>query len=326
MRHRIGRGPIAAASVLTSALLAFVPGSTASAGANAAPFVANGRIAFATTGAQSQIYTVNPDGSGEQQLTHASGGVQVDMPDWSPDGSRIAYVSNASGNFDLMVMNADGTGKHLLAHTDGWDFRQPRWSPDGSRFVVVRCNNLFGYCDLDMMNADGTGRHILVGSHVDNADPSWSPDGSQIAFYSNRAGLVAAVWVVNASGGGLHRLTRPAIEGCFPSWSPLGNRILFTSDCGRANPHTYVMNPDGSRARRISHEPTNKAAGFASYSPDGRQIVLISDIQVGFGADVFVMNANGLNMHPIVTNHRHVFFTDWGTYPSSASSTDAATR
>ncbi len=323
MGQPLGRGKIAAAFILTSSLVAFAPAAAPTAQASSpALLVANGRIAFATEGAQSQIYTVNPDGSDERQLTQASGGVQVDMPDWSPDGSRIAYVSNASGSFDLMVMNADGTGKHLLAHSDGWDYNQPRWSPDGSQFVVRRCNNSYGYCDLDTMRSDGTGRHILVGSHVDNGDPSWSPNGSQIAFYSNRAGLLSAVWVVNSSGGGLHRLTRPAIEGCFPSWSPLGNRILFTSDCDRPNVHTWVMNPDGTRARRISHEPTNKSAGFASYSPDGRQIVLISDIQVGFGADVFVMNANGLNMHPIVTNHRHVFFTDWGT----STSTDTATR
>jgi Tol biopolymer transport system component len=317
------RGTPAVALIVSSALLAFAPTSAVgSVSHDAAPLGVNGRIAFATEGAQSQIYTVNPDGTDQRELTHASNGVQVDMPDWSPDGSRIAYVSNTSGNYDVMVMNADGTGQYVLAHSAGWDYQQPRWSPDGSRFAVVRCNNSYGYCDLDTMRSDGTGRRLLVGSHVDNSDPSWSPDGSKIAFFSNRAGLIGAVWIVNSSGGGLRRLTRPAIEACSPSWSPLGNRILFTSDCDRPNPHTWVMNPDGTRARRLSPEPPNKAAAFGSYSPDGRHIVLISDVQVGFGADVYTMNANGTNFAPIVTDHRHVFWTDWGTSPT----TDAASR
>jgi Tol biopolymer transport system component len=277
--------------------------------------IPNGRIVFATEGGRSQMYTVNPDGSDQRQLTHETNGVQVDQPDWSPDGRQISYVSNASGSFDLMVMNADGTNQHVVAHSDGWDYQQARWSPDGTRFAVVRCNQAFGYCDIDVMNSDGTGRHIVVGSHVHNFDPSWSPDGSQLAFTSDRAGLLAAVWVVDLVDHRLHRLTRPAIEGCYPSWSPLGNRILFTSDCDRPNPHLYVMNPDGSRVRRISSEPPNKASGFGSYSPDGRHIVFISDVLVGFGADLFTMNGNGTGRTVIVTNHRHVFFSDWGTTP-----------
>src|SRR4026209_1910493 len=31
------------------------------------------------------------------------------QPKWSPDGRRISFVSSRGGNFDLYVMNADGT-------------------------------------------------------------------------------------------------------------------------------------------------------------------------------------------------------------------------
>ncbi|MDX6307678.1 MAG: TolB protein [Nocardioidaceae bacterium] len=281
----------------------------------------NGRIAFATEGDHSQIYTVNPDGSDQRQLTHASNGVQVDAPDWSPDGSQIAYSSDASGFGDVWVMNANGSNQRAIAHTEGWDYYQPRWSPDGSQFAVVRCNRQFGFCNIDLMNSDGTGRRILVGSHVANFDPSWSPDGHEIVFASDRANLVAAIWVIDLADHTLRRLTRPALEACYPSWSPLGNRILFTGGCGHANPHSYVMNPDGTHVRRISPEPSNKSAAFGSYSPDGRHIVLVSDVLVGLGADLFTMNGNGTGMTPIVTNHRHVFFADWGTHPT----TDAGT-
>ena len=176
---------------------------------------------------------------------------------------------------------------------------------------MARCNQTFGYCDIDVLNADGTGRHIVVGGHVDNADPYWSPDGTKLLFSSDRAGLVRAVWVKDLTGHTLRRLTKPALQGCLPVWSPLGDRILFMSDCEDGYLHVYVMRPDGSRARWISHEPPNKSTGFASYSPDGRRIVFASN------ADLYTMNANGTRQNAIVTDHRHVLFSDWGTNTST---------
>src|SRR5262245_18506537 len=51
--------------------------------------VTNGRIAFVSsdvTGTQSDIYTMNPDGSDRKQLTFTNQGNESD-PDWSPDGT-----------------------------------------------------------------------------------------------------------------------------------------------------------------------------------------------------------------------------------------------
>ena len=33
---------------------------------------------------------------------------------WSPDGSRIAFASDRDGNFEVYVMNADGSGQTNL--------------------------------------------------------------------------------------------------------------------------------------------------------------------------------------------------------------------
>lgn len=335
MRHHSHRGAAAAAIVLTSGLLGVASTSTASAGADSAPLIVNGRIAFSTGFIQpdpdpeghSQVYTVNPDGTDVRQLTHVPEGSQAGDPDWSPNGRRIAYVSNVSGDFSVMVMYADGSGKHALVQTAGSDYFTPRWSPDGTQLAVVHCRYLIGYplgCDIDVLNADGTGRRILVGSHVVNKDPEWSPDGTQIAFDSNRAGLISAVWLVNSAGGGLQRLTRPVIEAFYPQWSPLGNRILFANNQGRPHTNTFVMNPDGSRARQLTGVPYPYSAFFATYAPDGRHISFISDHPLhGRGFELFTMNGNGTDVTPIVTDHHRVTYSDWGTFTSS---TDAAQR
>ena len=50
----------------------------------------NGRIAFT---ANSDVYSVNPDGTGLTQLTPNDGRfAAASLPRWSPDGQRIAYV------------------------------------------------------------------------------------------------------------------------------------------------------------------------------------------------------------------------------------------
>ena len=49
---------------------------------------------------------------------------------------RIAFESTRSGNSDIYVMNADGTGLKQLTNHPEWD-HSPAWSPDGQRIVVI---------------------------------------------------------------------------------------------------------------------------------------------------------------------------------------------
>jgi len=56
-----------------------------------------------------EIYSMNPDGTAQTRvMNHAA----VDaFPTWSPDRTKIAFTSNRTGssNFDVHVMNANGT-------------------------------------------------------------------------------------------------------------------------------------------------------------------------------------------------------------------------
>lgn len=265
----------------------------------------------------SQVFTVRPDGSALQQLTHVPDGSQAGAPDISPDGRRIAYVSNESGNFAVSVMNVDGTNQHEVLGRAGVDFLQPRWSPDGSAFALSACDVSFGFiteCNLDVVHADGTHLRRVVGGHRNNRAPQWSPDGRSIAFDSDRGGFISAIWVVRAAGGRAQRLTDPDLEAFWPSWSPNGSHLVFSSSFDRPHGDVYVMRADGADVRQLTHTPDDTfGAGFASYSPDGRDIVLTSDVLSTEGAvDLFTMRANGTGLHRIVSDQTAVT-ADWGT-------------
>ena len=76
-------------------------------GADAAATGSNGLIAFQSdrdypTGALSEIYVMQANGSGQTRLT-LSGGA---MPAWSYDGRKIAYSRNVGNGGQIWVMNA----------------------------------------------------------------------------------------------------------------------------------------------------------------------------------------------------------------------------
>jgi TolB protein len=78
---------------------------------------------------QSDFWTVRRDGSDLKQLTHFKEGTLVRSASYSPDGDWIVSATDGvGGNADLFAMQANGTGKVFITHTELWD-SAPDWSP-----------------------------------------------------------------------------------------------------------------------------------------------------------------------------------------------------
>ena len=91
------------------------------------------------------------------------------QPAWSPDGGRIAlgtcpYGYTLCGSGEVDVMNADGSGRALLASTSGMP--HPTWSPDGQVIAFASGGS------IRWVSADGSRRGLIIDN---GASPAWRP-------------------------------------------------------------------------------------------------------------------------------------------------------
>ena len=122
--------------------------------------------------ASAEIYAIAADGTGQPaRLTNNS--EEERAPAWSPDGKRIVFCCRRGGpDFEICVMNRDGTGQAQLTDNDVPDLT-PSWSPDGKKIVFHRRVGGRGQFQLFVLNADGTGEVQLTFPPGINAFPNW---------------------------------------------------------------------------------------------------------------------------------------------------------
>jgi len=272
---------------------------------SAAAQAVNGKIAF-TGGSDNTIYTINPDGTGQQPIF--SGGGANQSPSWKLDGTKIAFARRANGDptFSIYTINPDGSGLQKIS-TDPSNDIQPTWSPDGTRIAFV--NSTGSTPEIAVMNADGSNRVNLTSNSAIEQNPAWSPDGTRIAFVSTRdfpgsvgdASLGFEIYVMNADGSNQTRLTNNNFRDSDPSWSPDSNKITFETTRD-GNFEIYSMNSSGTNQVNLTN---NASSDFDPvWSPDGNRIAFLSfrDSVNNVPQEIYTMSSDGSDQTRFTTS------------------------
>ena len=309
-----GAGTVASQAGVTPAIECAVTGGTTCPAGCTATYPAGTTVTLVATPSPGSIFL----GWGGACSGTGACTVSTDVPrivaaSFSPapttprPGPDLAFSTNRSGNWDIWVANADGSGQRALIASSR-DELHAAWSPDGTRIAFDReVSN--GNTEIFVADADGANERRLTDRSGEDSDPSWSPDGTRLVFSRTERDdddEEPDLYVMNVDGSGLRRLTTQSGEDFHPSWSPDGTLIAFEGERD-GNYDIYVIPAAGGTPTRLTTASGDD--GYPTWSPDGRQIAFTK--QTGSTWDLWVMNSDGTGQRRVTTDAAEDFDPDW---------------
>lgn len=142
-------------------------------------------------------------------------------PQYSPDGSKIVFVSYSfeEYNWDIYIMNSDGSRQTRLTDTPGFNFN-PRFFPDGTKIAFMTHRE--GNFDIYSMDLEGKNQIPIYDSATGHALFSqFSPDGLKILLSDNNVRADNYdIFIINTDGSNLTQLTNGSNNDIFPQFQP----------------------------------------------------------------------------------------------------------
>ncbi len=218
-------------------------------------------------------------------------------PNCPPKPRRDGAYRWALDDYDIFSVKIDGQGMQRLTATPGYD-AEATISPDGKTIVWTSVRD--GDLDIYAMNLDGTNVRRLTDALGYDGGPFFSPDSKRIVYRAQHPktpeeieqykallaqGLVEPgqleIFVMSADGSNKRQITDNGASNFSPFFHPDGTRIIFSSNAetrneqGRPAFHLYVIGDDGAGAERVTY--SGHFNSFPMFSPDGKQLVWVSD-------------------------------------------------
>jgi len=120
-------------------------------------------------GGSPQLYMMGAGGGNANRISFGQGSYST--PVWSPKGDLIAFTRQSGGQFNIGIMNTDGSGERMLYssfHAEG-----PTWAPNGR--VIMFFQDPGGNDGPKLMSVDIWGRNLLtIPTESFASDPGWS--------------------------------------------------------------------------------------------------------------------------------------------------------
>ena len=291
----------------------FFPGATPTTGtvSNQAART-QGRISFIRRSADQKsrdIFVVNADGSGQNQLT--KGVVIEGTAAWAPDGRRIiaqVSVNNISTIARFTVGDDNKSVEQVMLTADiKADSAFPAWSPDG-KMVAFQSKRDGPLSQIFVMDADGNNKVRVSDGNGFAGQPSWSPDGTYIAYAGGAqqvSGAQREIYVVPASGGTPKQITNSGGSLITPVWSPDGSHLICLQVLGERDYKILIMGTDGTNLRTLfeggaisgpSFSPSGDAVLFYNISEKGEAV---HSAKVADGSDTSITATGSGDYYPV---------------------------
>lgn len=178
--------------------------------------------------ARGDLFSVPVEHGIVRNVTRSSG-VAERYPTWSPDGKLLAYWSDRSGEYELTVRNADGTGDETTLTKFGTGYRyEPQWSPDSKKIAFIDQAMKLHVFDLDTKKTTFIDQQLWMyhGSLAGFA-VSWSADSRWLAYDKELDTRSSAIALYDFKAGKLTQVTSGFYNDEHPVFDPDGKYLYY---------------------------------------------------------------------------------------------------
>ena len=199
-------------------------------------------------------------------------------PVWSPNGAQVAFISERSGNLDIFLRRADGSGEATpLLTTPGSDVLSD-WSRDGKLLFHNQADDI-GWLELEG-DVSGRPREQTMETSAAEAVPKLSPDGRFVAYASRESGRSEVYVRPFPEGEG--RVTVSTNGGTRMRWSRDGKELFYVQGetLFAVEVSTEGEFSIGKTTRLFDHPGLRPGFNYAPYdvSLDGKRFILVEPI------------------------------------------------
>ncbi len=216
----------------------------------------------------------------------------------APETPKVVFTSRRDGNFEIYIMNPDGSDQINLTQHRAKD-ASPVWSPTGEQILFT--SDRGGIEDLYLMDADGTNVRQVFKKIIGREFPTWSPDGKTLAYQRFHT---FSIYTASIDGKNEEELT----EGLWSAWSPNGSEIAFMAGkfAWADNGNLIIPKVRVQIINLQTHVEEELLPGEIwmfdpAWAPDSAQITFSwSGRQVGDTMGIYVVNRDGSGLRKII--------------------------
>jgi TolB protein len=238
-----------------------------------------------------------------------------DKPKADVSDYKIAYnvyYDTANDDYEIFVMNADGTGQKNISNAPGVEWVYYAYK-DKLYFVSDRDTTHRMYF-LYEMDADGNNVRKVTDLRLEDSWMSSRNDGQELVV-AGRIGkeIRYQLFLIDVKTGKYAQLTTDtAASFADPHFSPDGNHIVFRHRKNRRNyqdekAEIWMMDADGSNLKQLTHFPNDTTAQWHSYHAGppcwepNRNLISYISRQKG-KHNIFTMKPDGTNVTQLSTD------------------------
>jgi tricorn protease len=181
--------------------------------------------------ARGEIFSLPAEHGVVLNLTRSSAFAER-YPAWSPDGKTIAYFSDRTGEYELTIRPADGSGEETTLTSMGAGYRySPMWAPNSKKIVFIDNEQVIHLFDLDSRLLTKVDQGLWMYQGALNAfEVSWSSDSRWFAYSRGLDNRLSAVFLYDTGTGAQHQVTSGFVECYAPVFEPEGEYLYYLSD------------------------------------------------------------------------------------------------